>query len=91
MDGGQESRIQCFLGIFKHVIFEREKMVNFPKSPKSMGWVGGWGLLFRTIRDVIRKKRDYVGKIPKLGGGRSDPNPLVDVYLPRHAKMIRRC
>ena len=40
-----------------------------------------------------RKKRDYVGKIPKLGGGwgGSDPNPLLDVYLPSkfwHAKMI---
>ena len=32
------------------------------------------------IRVVVRKKRDYVGKIPKLGGG-SDPNPLLDVYL----------
>ena len=41
-----------------------------------------------------KKKRDYVGKIPKLGGGGSDPNPLVDVYLPSyfwHAKMILRC
>ena len=46
-----------------------------------------------AIRDAVRKKRDYVGKIPKLGGG-SDPNPLVDVYLPSyfwHAKMILRC
>ena len=34
------------------------------------------------IRIVVReKKRDYVGKIPKLRGG-SDPNPLLDVYLP---------
>ena len=33
------------------------------------------------IRVVVRKKRDYVGKIPKLGGGGSDPNPLLDVYL----------
>ena len=32
-------------------------------------------------RDVVGKKRDYVGKIPKLGGGGSDPNPLLDVYL----------
>ena len=41
-------------------------------------------------RDVVGKKRDYVGKIPKLGGGGSDPNPLLDVYLPSyfwHAKM----
>ena len=36
----------------------------------------------KIIRVVVRKKRDYVGKIPKLGGGRSDPNPLLDVYLP---------
>ena len=32
-------------------------------------------------RDVVGKKRDYVGKIPKLGGRGSDPNPLLDVYL----------
>ena len=40
-----------------------------------------------------KKTRDYVGTIPKLGGG-SDPNPLLDVYLPNyfwHAKMILRC
>ena len=46
------------------------------------------------LRIVVReKKRDYVGKIPKLRGG-SDPNPLLDVYLPSyfwHAKMILRC
>ena len=38
-----------------------------------------------------KEKRDYVGKVPKQGGGRSDPNPLLDVYLPSyfwHAKMI---
>ena len=42
------------------------------------------------MRVVFRKKRDYVGKIPKLGGGGSDPNPLLDVYLPSYfwpAKM----
>ena len=42
------------------------------------------------IRDAVRKKRGYVGKIPKLGGG-SDPHPLLDVYIPIyfwHAKMI---
>ena len=41
-----------------------------------------------------REKRDYVGKFPKLGGGGSDPKPLLDVYLPSyfwHAKMILRC
>ena len=44
---------------------------------------------------IVRKKRDYVGKIPKLGvgggGGGPDPNPLLDVYLPNyfwHAKII---
>ena len=36
------------------------------------------------IRDAVRKKRGYVGKIPKLGGGGSDPNPLLDVYLPSY-------
>ena len=39
------------------------------------------------------KKRDYAGKIPKLGWG-SDPNPLLDVYFPSYfwpAKMILRC
>ena len=28
-----------------------------------------------------REKQDYVGKVPKQEGG-SDPNPLLDVYLP---------
>ena len=45
------------------------------------------------ITVVVRKKRDYVGKIPKMGGG-ADPNPLLDVDLPSyfwHAKMILRC
>ena len=44
--------------------------------------------LLTLLRDAVRKKQDYVGKISKLGGG-SDPNPLVDVYLPSyfgHAK-----
>ena len=46
---------------------------------------------------LSEKERDYVGKIPKGGGGGgrgSDPNPLLDVYLPNyfwHAKMILRC
>ena len=42
------------------------------------------------ITVVVRKKRDYVGKIPKRGeGGGADPNPLLDVDLPSyfwHAK-----
>ena len=29
---------------------------------------------------LSEKKRDYVGKISKLGGG-ADPNPLLDVYI----------
>ena len=34
------------------------------------------------IRDVVRKKRDYVGRIPKLGGGtvsktKKDPQALI--------------
>ena len=45
------------------------------------------------IRDPVRKKTGLCGENSKLGGG-SDPNPLVDVYLPSyfgHAKMILRC
>ena len=37
--------------------------------------------------DSQREKRDYVGKVPKLGGGGSDPNPLLDVYLPSYFGM----
>ena len=32
------------------------------------------------FKDVVRKKWDYVGKIPNWEGG-SDPNPLLDVYV----------
>ena len=36
----------------------------------------------KVLGSLSEKKRDYVGKIPKLGGeGGSDPNPLLDVYL----------
>ena len=63
------------------------KEARFPAKPKELWWV--------VSKDRYpRKKRDYVGKIPKLGGGGSDPNPLLDVYLPSyfwHAKMILRC
>ena len=49
---------------------------------------------YETVRDVVRKKNGIMwGKFPKGGEG-SDPNPLVDVYLPSyfwHAKMILRC
>ena len=44
------------------------------------------------LRDVLRKKRHYVGIFPILGGG-SDPNPLFlsvcQFFL--HAKIILRC
>ena len=46
-----------------------------------------------SLERTQNEKRDYVGKIPKLGGG-SRPNPLLDVYLPSyfwHAKIILRC
>ena len=34
----------------------------------------------KNIRGVVRKERDYMGKVPKLRGGGSDPYPLLDVY-----------
>ena len=56
-----------------------------------MGLSIDYRVVQHDIRIVVReKKRDYVGKIPKLRGG-SDPNPLLDVYLSSyfwHAKMI---
>ena len=64
------------------------------KLKVSRSYFGFWiHSLDEYLRDALREKRDYVEKIPKLGGG-SDPNPLVDVYLPSyfwHAKMILRC
>ena len=48
------------------------------------------------IRVVVRKKKNGImwGKFPNWGEGGSDPNPVLDVYLPSyfwHTKMILRC
>ena len=45
-----------------------------------------WYDIIYPVKDAVRKKRDYVGKIPKLGGG-SEPNPLLDVYI-YHPKIV---
>ena len=39
------------------------------------------------MRDAVRKKQDHMGKIPKLEGWESDPNPLLDVYI-YHPKIV---
>ena len=54
---------------------------------------GGKG---RYLANIIRdqKKTGLCGKNSQTEGGGSDPNPLLDVYLPSyfwHAKMILRC
>ena len=51
-------------------------------------------LLNLALRNAVRKKTGFCGRNSQTGGGGSDPNPLLDVYLPSyfwHAKMILRC
>ena len=40
--------------------------------------------LLTLLRDAVRKKTGLCGKNFQTGGGGSDPNPLVDVYLPSY-------
>ena len=48
----------------------------------------------KGLRNILREKNGIMWeKFPNWGGG-SDPNPLLDVYVPSyfwHAKMILRC
>ena len=50
------------------------ELIKLMKQREVMNWTA-----LSVLGMLSEKKRDYVGKIPKLGGG-SDPNPLLDVY-----------